>query len=406
MLLRHRVFGLTLAFAVLAIGHALMPASAQDAPYQSAGEAADALRQAQRALRESRARGERLEAEARRATAAADRTASTAAAVAARIQQSEAEIQLAQARVAQIDRERLALRSAIAARQEPVVRLTAALQMLSRRPLVFSLMRAESLRDTIYLRAVLETMIPQVRRSTAGLRSQILRGRQLQEQARAAQTQLRASEVGLLERRQELAGIESRQRIESRSARGSASRESDRVLRLAEETRDLSALMERLREDGSLRNRLAALPGPIARPVRPGAMLALESAIEPSSALAAFSWILPVSGRMVTGFGAPTSGGSAKGITFAPPSTAQVIAPAAGRIAFTGPYRGYGRIVIIEHDGGWSSLVTNMGRLDVDVGARVVQGSPLGLAGPGRPIMTVELRKDGAAVNPLSLLPG
>jgi hypothetical protein len=62
-------------------------------------------------------------------------------------------------------------------------------------------MRAESLRDTIYLRAVLETMVPQVRRSTAGLRSQILRGRQLQEQARAAQTQLRASEVGLLERR-------------------------------------------------------------------------------------------------------------------------------------------------------------------------------------------------------------
>jgi murein hydrolase activator len=62
--------------------------------------------------------------------------------------------------------------------------------------------------------------------------------------------------------------------------------------------------------------------------------------------------------------------------------------------------------VIIEHDEGWSSLITNMGRLDVEVGARVVQGSPLGLSGPGRPIMSVELRKDGSAVNPLSLLPG
>lgn len=403
---RHHVLGLALAFAALALWHNLLPALAQDAPYQSASEAAEALREAQRALLESRARGERLEVAARRATAAADRTASAAAAVAARIQQSEAEIQLAQARVAQIDRQREALRAAIAARQEPVVRLTAALQMISRRPLVFSLMRAESLRDTVYLRAVLETMVPQVRRSTAGLRSQILRGRQLQDRARAAQAQLRASEVGLWGRRQELAGIESRQRIESRSVSGSASREGDRVLGLAEQTRDLVALMDRLREDGSLRARLAALPGPVARPARPGAMLALESTIEQAIAPVTFSWILPVRGRVVTGFGAPTNGGSAKGITFAPPPIGQVIAPAAGRIAFAGPYRGYGRIVIIEHDGGWSSLITNLGRLDVDVGARVVQGSPLGLAGPGRPIMSVELRKDGTAVNPLSLLPG
>jgi septal ring factor EnvC (AmiA/AmiB activator) len=278
--------------------------------------------------------------------------------------------------------------------------------MISRRPLVFSLMRAESLRDTVYLRAVLETMVPQVRRSTSGLRSQIMRGRQLQDRAREAQAQLRESEVGLLARRQELAGIESRQRIESRSARGSASREGDRVIGLAEETRDLTSLMARLREDASLRARLAVLPGPVARPSRPGAMLALESTIEPSIGPVAFSWILPVSGRVVTGFGAASGGSNAQGITFAPSSAAQVIAPAAGRIAFASAYRGYGRVVIIEHDGGWSSLITNMGRLDVEVGARVVQGSPLGLAGVGRPIMSVELRKDGVAVNPLSLLPG
>jgi septal ring factor EnvC (AmiA/AmiB activator) len=406
MMLRPCLLGLGPVLAGLVFWLALLPALAQDAPYQSAAEAVDALRQTERALIESRARGDRLEAEARRASAAADRTASAAAAVAARIQQSEAEIQLAQVRVAEIDRQRKELRSAIAARQEPVVRLTAALEMISRRPLVFSLMRAESLRDTVYLRAVLETMVPQVRRSTSGLRSQIMRGRQLQDRAREAQAQLRESEVGLLARRQELAGIESRQRIESRSARGSASREGDRVIGLAEETRDLTSLMARLREDASLRARLAVLPGPVARPSRPGAMLALESTIEPSIGPVAFSWILPVSGRVVTGFGAASGGSNAQGITFAPSSAAQVIAPAAGRIAFASAYRGYGRVVIIEHDGGWSSLITNMGRLDVEVGARVVQGSPLGLAGVGRPIMSVELRKDGVAVNPLSLLPG
>jgi len=35
------------------------------------------------------------------------------------------------------------------------------------------------------------------------------------------------------------------------------------------------------------------------------------------------------------------------------------------------------------------------------VGDKVVQGSPLGTAGAGRPVLTVELRRDGAPVNPL-----
>ena len=111
--------------------------------------------------------------------------------MAARIQQSEAEIQVAQAKIALIDRQREALRLRIAARQEPVVRLTAALQLMARRPLAFSLMRADTLRDTVYLRAVLETMLPEVRQRTAGLRQEIVRGRALQASARLAADQLR-----------------------------------------------------------------------------------------------------------------------------------------------------------------------------------------------------------------------
>lgn len=388
---------------------------AQEAPFENADQAGNALREATRALAEAQRRGDALEAAARRATAAADRTAREAAAVAARIQQSEAEIALSQARVQQIDRQRGALRIRIAQRQEPVVRLTAALQLMARRPLVFSLMRADSLEETVYLRAVLETMLPEVQRRTAGLRSEIVRGRQLQDKARAAAVELKASEQALTVRRQQLAAVESRQRIESRSAQGIASREADRALALAEETRDLAALMERLRADGSLRSQLAALPGPVPRPDRPGSMLVVNDTPPAVAAGASLAWILPVSGRIVTGFGDAAGGGAsgatgdaarAVGITLAPVAGAQIVAPAAGRVAFAGDYRGYGRIIIIDHDGGWTSLITNLGRLDVGVSVRVLQGSPLGLAGPGRPTVTVELRKDGVPVNPLALIGG
>lgn len=392
-----------LAAALALVGVAGWQTFAQDAPFESADQAGDALRAATRALVEARNRGDALEDAARRATAAADRTASEAAAVAARIQQSEAEILLAQAQVAAIDRQRAALRLRIAERQEPVVRLTAALQLMSRRPLVFSLMRAETLRETVYLRAVLETMLPEVQRRTAGLRSEIVRGRQLQDKARRAASALKASEQALDQRRLQLAALESRQRIASRSAQGIASREADRALALAEDTRDIAALIERLRAEGALRSQLAALPGPVPRPDRPGSMLVIDEGVSTPASAAGLSWIMPVSGRIVTGFGDVISGARSVGVTLAPAAGAQVVAPAAGRIVFAGDYRGYGRIVIIDHDGGWTSLVTNLGRLDVAVTARVVQGSPLGLAGPGRPTVAIELRKDGTPVNPLAL---
>jgi murein hydrolase activator len=378
--------------------------AAQDAPFATTDEAGDALRVATRALAEARRRGDVLEDAARRATAAADRTASEAAAVAARIQQSEAEISLAQASVREIDRQRATLRLRIAARQEPVVRLTAALQLMSRRPLVFSLMRADTLRETVYLRAVLETMLPEVQRRTAGLRSEIVRGRQLQDRARRAAAKLKASEEGLTVRRQQLVAVESRQRIASRSAQGIASREADRALALAEDTRDIAGLMERLRDDGALRSQLAALPGPVPRPDKPGSMLVVDERLPARATGDGISWIMPVSGRIVTGFGDATGGTRSIGVTLAPAAGAQVVAPASGRVAFAGDYRGFGRIVIIDHDGGWTSLVTNLGRLHVAVAAKVLQGSPLGLAGPGRPKVTIELRKDGAPVNPLGLV--
>ena len=37
-----------------------------------------------------------------------------------------------------------------------------------------------------------------------------------------------------------------------------------------------------------------------------------------------------------------------------------MVAPAAGRIAYAGPFRGYGTIVIIDHGGGWTSLISGL----------------------------------------------
>jgi septal ring factor EnvC (AmiA/AmiB activator) len=365
------------------------------------GETRQALQRALVQSREAGQRGRRLDAEAAQATEAAERTAREAAALAARIQQAEAAIDIADARLTLINQQRTTLAARLAQRQQPLVRLTASLQRFARRPLALSVLRPGSVREIVYLRAMLSTAVPEVRRRTADLRQEIARGEALRDAALAGRQTLRDSQDRLSTRRQELAALESRQRLTSRRASGEADRESERALALAEEARDLDTLVDQLGQTGRLRTELAALAGPILRPDRPVESMVVGAATPDPLALTPppAGYQLPVAGRTVSGFG-----GANQGLTLAPRDGAQVVAPAGGRVAFAGAYRGYGRIVIIEHDGGWTSLVTGLARTDVDVGEQLVAGAPLGIAAQRNPTVTVELRRNGAAVNPVEFV--
>lgn len=387
------------ALVALATG---VSAQQQARLYSSEAEIRTAMAEAQAQGNAARTRAEALEATAARATRAVERTASEAAGIAARIQQAEARIAGQEAQVRLIERRRALLRARLAERQLPVVRLTAALQRLSRRPPALSLLRPGSVEDAMHLRALLDTMLPEVRRRTAALRVEIERARVLEKAARIAATRLRASEADLRQRRAALVSLETRQRLASRAASSTADREAERALALAEQARDLDSLTHEIGKSAELRLALARLPGPVLRPARPEEAQVSEAS-EPAAADPALpSYILPVSGRLVAGFGdAPKGMARSRGVVLAPRGGAQAIAPAGGRVAFAGPYKGYGQIVIIEHDGGWTSLVTGLSQLDTRVGQVVVTGSPLGLAGAGRPLVTLELRRDGQAVNPL-----
>lgn len=365
-----------------------------------------AIAEAQTAGATAGRRAAELEAQASTANAAVEKTAREAAGIAARIQQAEAGIAANEARAALIERDRLQLRARLAQRQQPLVQLTAALQRLARRPAAFALLRPGSLQDTVYLRAALEAMLPEVERRTADLRAELERGRALQAQARANADGLRQAQRDLAARRQALAALESRQRLEARAAGGLAAREADRALALAEQARDLNGLVGQLDEASRRRAALAALPGPILRPAVPGAAVVTavaQAAATSTPRLPGFT--LPLAGRVVAGFGTERPGQPrSRGVTLLARPAAQLVAPAAGRVVFAGAYRGYGQIVIIEHAGGWTSLVTGLATLDVEVGDRLVGGSPLGVTGPGQPLVTLELRKDGEAVNPLDQL--
>jgi len=368
-------------------------------------EAQRSLDVAQEAGEAARLRAIELEKKAMLATEQAEQTARQSAALAARIQESQAEIAGREAQIEIIDAQRRALHARLAKKQEPLIGLTAALQRISRRPPVLALLRPGSLRDAVHMRAMLQTMLPEVERRTVGLRAELERAQALERDAVAAAAALRLSQGKLKERRGQLVAAETRQRLASRQATSVASREAERALALAEKARDLTELVEEISRQGELRIQLAALPGPIIRPPRPeeSKVRKAKQPAELDRPLAGY--MLPIQGRILAGFGDEIEGRPrSRGIVLATHRGAQAVAPAAGRVAYAGPYRGFGSIVIVEHDGGWTTLVTGLAQLDVRVGDNLVEGAPIGLAGRSDPIVTVELRHEGKAVNPLKYL--
>ncbi len=359
---------------------------------QSLDDERRALSNAKAQSATANARADGLEAKAAVAQDQSEKALAQSAAIASRIQSAEADIAAGEVRIRLIETLRAVQRARLAAKQEPAVRLLAALQMMARRPPALALVQPGSTLDLVHTRAVLASILPVLQMRTAALRDDIEAGRRLREDADRAVGALAASKERLGSQRAALVRAASEHRRVAQRLTSSAMIEQDRAIAMGEKARDIVDLIGQLGEAAQLRQQLETLPGPILRPQLPGAPRALpvETGKAQNNRLA---YRLPVSGRIVSGLGEVSgSGVRARGLTIATRPSAQVIAPNDGRIVYAGPYRSFGRIVIIDHGAGWTTLITSLATLDVAVGDTVLQGSPIGRAGTAEPTVTVELR--------------
>jgi septal ring factor EnvC (AmiA/AmiB activator) len=112
----------------------------------------------------------------------------------------------------------------------------------------------------------------------------------------------------------------------------------------------------------------------------------------------------PAQGRLVANWGQADAGGTAsRGMAFEAVPEATIVSPWHGTVAYAGPFRGYGVILIVDSGDGYHWFVTGFGRLDVAPGQPVRAGEPVGQApgaGAARPVVYVELRRNGQPVDP------
>lgn len=354
----------------------------------------EALREAKARAAAAEARSEVLRQEAANAEATADRLVARRAALAAEIDAANAQIATANARIAIIKRRQRAQAALLGEAYAPMLRLNALLQNMTRQPTSLLLARPGDRRDYVRLRAAMASIEPVISNRTAALRSQMALQRELQKQENTAIRSLRKARTELAGRRKALAALENDSRGKALSLNADAALEFERAIGQGERARDLVERIDAERESGQVAARLAEYAGPIPRLGRVMPKAASNSA-----------FVLPVSGRVVSGFGElnPT-GYRERGIRLAVDPEARIIAPAGGKVTFAGRYRSFGNIVIIEHGNGWASLVTGIERLGVEAGTAVRQGTVIGNAARVDAEITVELRRNGRVIDIAALL--
>jgi septal ring factor EnvC (AmiA/AmiB activator) len=390
----------TLALLPIAAAFVVSQGNAQPDPAQS--DLVDQQHRLLAARAQSAAAAERaakLDAAAKAEQNEAAKARAQEEAMGARIQQAQADIAAASARVTLVDRLLGEQQARLATQQGPIARLIAALCSLAQRPDAVSVMQPGSVADLVHVRAVIGSTLPLVRARTAGLRADLNNTRRLRADAALAARSLTEGRRRLESNRIALARLEAEHRLKSQDLSRSALAESDRAIGLGERARDLVDNMQVTTNDAATARALAALAGPLPRP---------DDGTEPPLSWTAASapYRVPVTGKLVIGFGEVSSdaGVTSRGLTWAVPGGADIAAPAAGKIMFAGPFRDYGKIVVIDHGGGWSTALIGLGTLSVATGQRVGQGALLGAAPQGdvRQV-TAELRRKGRPIDPVAL---
>lgn len=352
----------------------------------------------------------------------------------ARLRATEGRIAGIEQRIATLAQTEEAIRRSLGARRGVIVEVLAALQRIGRSPPPAVLVRPEDMLEAVRTSMLLGAVLPELRQETEALASDLGEMVRLRGAAAAEREALARDVVKLVEdrqrvaalvevRQQDLAGAERRAREEAEKTAGIArtadtlkdligrlEAEIEGASRAAEQARRAAEKLEEdMRKAGTAearetRERIAALA------FRDPARLAPRAAFAETKGLLP----LPVSGSLIKGFNAPDAvGGTLKGAAYATRQGTVVSAPSDGWVAFAGPFRTYGQLLIINAGGGYYVMLAGMDRINVSTGQFVLAGEPVAVMGEAsqataasvgsdtnQPVLYVEFKKDGVSIDP------
>lgn len=342
------------------------------------------------------------------------RVAEQLLAAAARTRELETALGVSEARVEKLDGEVAAVRASLAARRDVLADVLAALQRIGRKPPPAIVVRPEDALASVRSAILVGALLPELRTQAEALVTDLETLEEIKHAAAGERDRFRAEARELVDERARLELLIEERRRTRTDQEKQLDEERRRVTELAMKAAGLETLIARLDAE-------APKPKPGTEGERRLASLGDAGRLQPAVpfAEARGTLPLPVSGEQLRRWGEDDGlGGIARGLTLTTREGARVSSPCDGWVVFSGPFRTYGKLLIINGGGGYHVVLAGMDRIDVELGRFVLAGEPVGVMGARRTIVTtaeaastgedrakspllyVEFRKDNAAIDP------
>ncbi len=316
-----------------------------------------------------------------------------------------------------------AIRRSMDSRRGVIVEVLAALQRMGRRPPPAVLVRPEDMLEAVRASILLGAVLPELRSEVEVLAIDLAELVRLKQAIAADRATLDAELIALngeQERLTALIGARQARMVEVEKNVGSEHEKASGLARQAGTLKELIDRMEKeisgARQAADEARKAAAAQEREAKEKFAQAAFRDPARLAPKIPFSEARGLLPkpVSGDTVLDFGASDGyGGTTRGISITTRPKAAVVSPADGWVAFAGPFRSYGRLLIINAGGGYYVLLAGMDQISVDVGQFVLAGEPVATMGEtplmalsgsamekNTPVLYVEFRKDGGSIDP------
>lgn len=319
-------------------------------------------------------------------------------AAAARMKEAETRVAATEARIAELDVEIARARASLDERRGVLAEILAALQRIGHKPPPAVVVRPEDALASVRSAILLGALLPELRGQAETLLADLRVIEEIKTAAAAERDRFQSEATDLVAERRRLELL-----IEERKASVG-----DQEKRLEGERAEAARLAEKATSLRDLIASLGAAPPPVAPPPTEGRLTPAIPFAEARGRLP-----LPASGEIVGRFGEDDGTGlQSRGISIATRRDTPVTSPCDGSVIFAGPFRSYGKLLIINGGGGYHVVLAGLDRVDVGPGQFVLAGEPVGTMGAkgmasmkpddggGRPVLYVEFRKDSASIDP------
>jgi murein hydrolase activator len=326
----------------------------------------------------------------------------------------ERELATVEKRQAKLKTEIAAINLDLAAKQDVISEILAGLQRLAQNPPPALVVAPDDVLGALRGAMLFGTIVPELRNAAQTLHDQLTDLKSLREKFNLDAKQHDEALLALNTSRAGISKLIDEKKALAQSSKQELEMEQKRAEELAAKAISLKQLLAALAEDKAIAE---AKQSAEAKARAEAERLADEKAALPQMVFSKSQGQIdfPAQGKIIRRFGDDSGLGTRlDGIVIATAKQAQVTSPVAGKVEFSGKFRSYGQMVIVNPGEGYLVLLAGLEQTLAIHGQSVKAGEPVGTMGdkPGplatsngltnltTPVLYVEFRKNGDPVDP------